>query len=439
MSAPRPVLGAPAAAIILPRNEQRLPNGMRATFVHAGAVPLTSVRLVLRTGSADVPAGRAWLDRFVHDYLREGTEVRDASTFADAMAAIGGQLSIAAGEHTTVLSTEVLAEHAPEAIALLAEVARQPRFPAAEAERLRADLRRSLDLALAQPQYVTYAAFRAALYPDHPYGRVIPDPAAFEGFDADAARAFWSSETGAQRALLLVGGLFDEDAAIAAWRAAFEGWEPGAAPVDRPPTPARGPSIHLIDRPGAEQSTMYVGRAVPDPTLPDYVALEVTNALLAGSFASRITMNIREANGYTYSPRGVISSRPHDSTWIEIADVTTNVTGAALSEMFKEIERLRAEAPPAEELVGIQNYAAGSFVIRQATPNGILDHLEFLDLHGLDATYSATYVERVRAVTPDEVRRIASEYLGSDAMTIAVAGDRAQVDAQLAPFGPLTP
>lgn len=432
---PRPTLPPPPPATILPRRQERLANGARATFVQAGVVPMAAVRLVLRTGSADVPRGQGWLDRFVHDYLREGTEARDAAAFADALAAIGGKLIVDADEHTTVLRTEVLAERAPEAVALLAEVVRTPRFPASEADRLRADLHRSLDLALAQPQYVTYAAFRSALYGDHPYGRVIPDPAAFERFDAASARAFWESQVGAQRSLLLVAGLFDEAATMAAWRAAFEDWDVGPAASAERPTPASARSLHVVDRPGAEQSTVYVGRSVPDPTHPDYVALEVTNSLLGGSFHSRITMNIREAKGYTYSPHAFVSSRPGDAYWVEIADVTTNVTGPALSEVFAETERLRGEAPAADELLGIQNYAAGNFVLRQATPGGILDHLEFLELHGLDERYSASYVDRVRAVTPNEVRRIAEQYLGTDAMTIAIAGDRAAIEGQLQEYG----
>ena len=433
---PRPTLAAPPPARILPRNNQRLANGMRATFVHAGAVPMASVRLVLRTGSADVPANQKWLDRFTHEYLREGTTSLDASSFADTLAGLGGRLTVDADEHTTVLRTEVLAERAPEAIRLLADVARHPHFPASEAERLRNDLRRNLDLALAQPSYLTFAAFRGALYGDtHPYGRVIPNPAAFDGFDATASRAFWEAETGAQRALLLVGGVFDEAAAMDAWRGAFEDWESGPAAASNPPTPATTRSIRLVDRPGSEQSTMYLGRSVPDPTHPDYVPLEVTNSLLGGSFHSRITMNIRETNGYTYSPHAYITSRPQDAYWIEVADVTTNVTGPAIREVFAETERLRAEAPDLEELVGIQNYVAGSFMLRQATPGGILDHLEFLDLHGLDEAYTASYVERVRAVTPDEVRRLAEQYLGTDAMTIAITGDRSVIDAQLAEYG----
>lgn len=435
MTAPRPLPGAPAPFRLPPLTTARLANGMRATFVAAGAVPTAAVRLVLRTGAADVPAGRTWLDRFIHEYLREGTEALDTAALADAFAGIGGGLSVEGDEHTTVLRSEVLAEHAPRAVALLAEVARRPRFPAAEAERLRADLRRNLDLSVAQPQFLTFAAFRGALYGTHPYGRMIPEPGAIDGFDAEAARTFWHEQSGAARAHLLVGGRFDAAAVTAALHAACDDWAPGPSPAGVAPPTRADRSLHVIDRPGAEQSTLLVGLPVPDPAHPDYVPLEVTNYLLGGAFHSRITMNIREQKGYTYSPFSMISSRPRDAFWAEMADVTTAVTGAALAEIFAEIARLRGEAPGAEELAGIQNFAVGSFVMRQATPGAILDHLEFLDLHGLDAGYSAAYIERVRAVTPEAVRGIAERYLAPQAMTIAVAGDRAAIDAQLAPFG----
>ena len=432
---PRPVPGPQAPFRLPPREVTRLGNGMRATFVAAGTVPIAAIRLVIRTGSADVPQGQTWLDRFVHEYLREGTATLDAAQLAEAFASIGGRFSVDADEHTTVLRTDVLAEHAPRAIALLAEIARAPRLPDDEAARLRTDLRRNLDMALVQPQFLTFAKFRSALYGTHPYGRVIPQGEVIDAFDAGQARAFWAAETGAQRAHLLVGGRFDAQRVTTAVHAAFDDWSAGPAPVDVTPTPTRGRRIYVIDRPGAEQSTMYVGLPVIDPTQPDYVGLEVTNMLLGGSFHSRITMNIREDKGYTYSPYSAVSSRPHDAYWVEAADVTTSVTGAALTEILGEMDRLGATPPDVAELAGIQNYAAGSFVLRQATASGILDSLEFLDMHGLDAGYAEAYVDRVRAVTPETVQRIAATYLPSAPVTVVVAGDRAAIDAQLAPFG----
>ena len=111
----------------------------------------------------------------------------------------------------------------------------------------------------------------------------------------------------------------------------------GADPVINIPKPVSARSIHLIDRPGAAQSTLNIGLPVIDPSNPDYVPLLVTNTLLGGSFASRITSNIREQKGYTYSPFSQVSIRYRDGYWIEVADVTTNVTGPSIKEIFGEI------------------------------------------------------------------------------------------------------
>ena len=137
------------------------------------------------------------------------------------------------------------------------------------------------------------------------------------------------------------------------------------------------------------------------------MAAQVTNALLGGSFGSRITRNIRENKGYTYSPGSSLSSRVGDAYWAESADVVTQHTGASLREIFLEIERLRSEPPSAEELRGIQNFLAGTFVLQNSTPGGIIGQLRFMDLHGLERSYLENYVRNVYAVTPADVQRVA--------------------------------
>src|SRR5207237_5236248 len=136
-------------------------------------------------------------------------------------------------------------------------------------------------------------------------------------------------------------------------------------------------SLKSIDRPGAEQSTVYLGLAVPDATSGDYVAFAVLDSLLGGSFASRITSNIREQKGYTYSPQSVVMTRHHFAAWMEIADVTTSATGASLKEIFNEIDRVRKESPTAAELKGIQNYLSGLFILRNTiSPDAIIGQLQ---------------------------------------------------------------
>jgi predicted Zn-dependent peptidase len=118
-----------------------------------------------------------------------------------------------------------------------------------------------------------------------------------------------------------------------------------------------------------------------------------------------------------------------------VADVTTAVTGPSLKEIFYEIDRLRKEPPTAEELQGIKNYLAGIFVLQNSNRQGVIGQLTFLDLHGLDEKYLTTYVQKVFAITPKDVQRIAQTYLLDDKMTLVVVGDRAKIADQLGPFG----
>jgi predicted Zn-dependent peptidase len=187
------------------------------------------------------------------------------------------------------------------------------------------------------------------------------------------------------------------------------------------------------------QSTINLGVPAPDPSHADYTRMEVTDALLGGSFGSRITSNIREQKGYTYSPTSVVSARYRTAYWMETADVTTDKTGASLTEIFGEVDRLRREAPPAAELRGIQNYVAGIFTLRNGSRAGVAGLLQFIDLHGLADDYLSGYVRRVMAVTPEDVRRTAETWLVPDRMTLVVVGDKKTVEPQVAPFGRTTP
>jgi predicted Zn-dependent peptidase len=156
------------------------------------------------------------------------------------------------------------------------------------------------------------------------------------------------------------------------------------------------------------------------------------DALIGGSFGSRITANIREQKGYTYSPRSQVSANLKVSHWVEIADVTTADTGDSIREIRNEIVRLRSEAPAPEELAGIQKNMAGTFVVRNASRTGVIGQLAFVDLHGLGDDYLSKYVDRVQAVTPDQVVAMAKKYLDPDQMTVVVLGDEKTVKGQLA-------
>lgn len=411
-----------------------LDNGLAVSMVQWGNMPKVRLTLSLRSGNAFEKANEVWLADLTGSLLREGTATRSATAVSKDAARMGGALNVSVGVDTTTIGGDVLSEFGAAYAALLADVVRNPAFPAAELGRLKADLSRNLAVALSSPQQLALQKFRAVLYGDHAYGRVFPTTDMIQGYTLEQIEQFYAATYGAGRAHLYVVGMFDAAAVEAAIRQAFAGWTRGTAAAPPPPKPVSQRAVHLVDRPDAPQSTIIIGMPTIDPSDDDYVALTVMDALLGGAFASRITRNIREDKGYTYSPYSEVSTRYRDAYWAENADVTTAQTGASLTEILKEIDRLQAQLPDAKELAGIQNYLAGTWVLQNSSRGGITAQLQYVDLHGLPPTYPNTYVQRVLAVTPQKVTEVAKRYLKDDQATIVVVGDRKVIEEQLRGF-----
>jgi len=158
------------------------------------------------------------------------------------------------------------------------------------------------------------------------------------------------------------------------------------------------------------------------------------DSLLGGSFGSRITSNIRENKGYTYSPGSFIWNRFKTGYWIESADVTTANTGDSIKEILFEINRMRTEPVGDAELTGIKNYMSGLYVLQNSTRFGVIGQLETMNYNELNKTSIDNYVREVQAVTAADIQAMAKKYLTEDKMTIVVVGDKAKIDAQLKPF-----
>ena len=426
--------GAPKDFTLPARESFGLDNGLAATLVPFGNVPKATVVVMLRSGSLN-EGERTWLADLTGDLLLEGTADRSGEAIAREAASMGGEVTIGVGPDQTRIGADVLAEYVPAMIALLGDVVMNPAWPESELERLKRDRLRQLSVAMTQPQQMAQAAFLEALYGGHPYGRAFPDEGQLAGYTIEQARAFYRENFGAQRAHVYVAGVFDAAAARAAIEQTFGAWAPGPEVLVDVPQPASGKvATDVIDRPGASQSNLMLGLPTISPDHDDWIALQITNSLLGGSFASRITSNIREDKGYTYSPFSTVSARYRDAYWVQSAAVTTNVTGPALAEIVYEIDRLQETPPTEAELDGIKNYSAGLFVLQNSTRGGIIGVLNSLDLHGMPDSYLTEYVSSVYAVTPQRVSEIAATYLRDEDMTLVVVGDRAQISEQVAPY-----
>ena len=426
--------GTPKDFILPTKDTFGLDNGLQATLIRFGSVPKTTIRIIVRSGNLN-EGDQTWLADLSGDFFLEGTTNRSGEDIARVAAAIGGQIDVTVNEDQTTIDGDVLAEFAPQMVELLAEVVRSPAFAESELDRLKRDRLRQLSVAQNNPQQMAIAAFRKALYGDHPYGRLLPDEAQLAAYTIDDVRNFYNNNFGAQRTQVYVAGVFDADAMRVAIENSFGNWDKGPDALINIPEPVTGKVVlDVVDRPGASQSNLILGIPTISPGHDDWIALQISNTLLGGYFSSRITANIREDKGYTYSPFSTLSARYKDAYWAQFAAVTTNVTGPALQEIMNEIDNLQENSPTVEELDGVKNYTAGIFVLQNSTRSGIINVLNTLDLQELPDTYLTDYVSNVFAITPAQVSEMATIYMREEDMTLTVVGYRGQISEKVAPF-----
>lgn len=423
-----PAPAAPKPFALPPLTEFTLANGMKVTMAQHGNVPKVTIVASVRTGNID-DGQNVWLADLTGALMQKGAGGRDASQLAEAAAGMGGSLALSTGLDSSSAMIDVLGESTPDAVALVADLLQRPDFKAEELEKVRADMLRNLMVAKSTPGSIASEAFSAALYPEHPYGRTFPTPQQLSGYTLEQIKAFHAANFGAARTHLYIVGRFDPATVRAAVEKAFGGWAAGAAPTALPVPAEPAPKVVLIDRPGAPQSTVWIGKRVAKPGYD--MDFRATNTLLGGYFSSRITRNIREDKGYTYSPSASLSQRVQGAFWVEDADITAESTGPAITEIYKEIRRMQDTLPTDAEVQGIRNYMNGTFVLGLSSRDGLAGSLANLDVQGLGVDYLNGYVGRASALKAADFQTAAKRELPVDKLSVVIVGPLESVRPQL--------
>lgn len=431
---PRP---GPAPSVTLPTPVSRtLPNGLEVIYVRHGALPVAHATLLTRGGTSDEPADLTGLAAFTAGMLDEGAGGRDALELSAAVSQLGARLSTGAGWDAAYVDLHVLSDRLPEALALMADVAISPDFPAAELERLREEELTDLARARDEPRVIASNAFASLVYgPGHSYGR-IPNMESIRAIDRDRLRAFHAAAyRPAGSALILVGDV-DADALHPAVERAFGSWRAGGGA----PSPASGSTgtptigrttIYLIDKPEAAQSEIRIGHPGVARDHPDYFPLVILNTILGGSFTSRLNTNLRETHGFTYGAGSSFAMRRDAGPFTASAAVITAKTDSAVVEFFNELRRIRDEAVPTAELERAKSYVALGLPRRFETTAAVASQLADLETYGLTVDFYNDYVERIMAVTADDVRRVAREHVRPEQSVVVIVGDLSTIEPGL--------
>ncbi|HEX8271420.1 MAG TPA: pitrilysin family protein [Longimicrobiaceae bacterium] len=422
-TAPKP---GPVPAVRVPAPERRtLANGLTVLYVRRPEVPAVQAVLVTRGGNSDDPADVPGLAAFTAGMLDEGAGGRSSLQLSDALDQLGASLSASAGWDGAQVGLYVLRDRLPEALPLLADVVTRPDFPQAEVARVRDELVTELTRARDNPGAVASNAFASLVYGrQHPYGRLSTTSTA-RRLSRDRLVEFHRGFYRPGGSTLILVGDVDAATTHPLVERAFGSWQGGSPPAPAAlPTPAAGQTrIYLIDKPGAPQSEVRIGHPAVARNNPDYFPMLVLNTLLGGSFTSRLQQNLREAHGYTYGARSSFGWRRGAGPFQAAAAVRTAVTDSSLVEFFKELNRIRSEPVPADELTRAKSYVALGLPRSLETNSSLAFGMAELATHGLDSGFYDSYVDRVMAVTAEDVQRVANRFVRPGEAVVVVVGD----------------
>ena len=438
--ADRPAVGPERPFQLAPRLERTLPNGLRVIVTRQTAIPKVSITLTVLSGYSSDPADLTGLASLTADLIQEGTRTKTSREIRRDVFGMGGSLSAAASQDYTSVSARGLSEFAPRLLDLVADVAMNPTIPEDELAILKQQHLQTVAQQLASPQFVANREFRRALFGGHPYARTSETDASLKAMDRGTLVAFHRDHYRPNNAFLLIVGAIDPEAMVAAAEKAFGGWARGdvASPAFARPPALSGRHVVFVQRPNSIQSSIAVGNIAIKRSDPRWYELTLANTIYGGAFNSRIVRNIREEKGYTYSPGSVLTGFADAGFYRFTADVRNEVTGPTLTEVFKEIDKMRAEGSDGAELQGAKSYLRGIFPIQTATQTGLAATLNNVYIFGLPKDYPETYRAKVAAVTPDQVKSASSTLLGSDDSIVVIVGDYAKVKDQLGAFKDIT-
>jgi zinc protease len=411
-----------------------LANGLTVMLATRKGLPVVSANLVIKTGSDSNPADAPGLANFTAAMLTQGTATRSALQIADDIAQLGGTLTASSTMDASTISTRTLKKVFPAALDQVADVAMHPSFPAEELERQRTARLGQLAQQRANPQMLASTVVANVLYGDaHPYGFAeIGTLASVKAMTGDRLRAFWQQNFVPNNAALVVAG----DITMAELRPlaekAFGAWQRGTPARPSLTMPDNAASkVVIVDRPGAPQTQLRVAMIGAARSAPDFRPAQVMNVALGGLFSSRINMNLREKNGFTYGASSQFVFRKAPGPFQVASGVRTDVTGPAAAEMIKELKGMAAAAMPADELKRAKDFLAYSLPGAFETSSGTVASLGNIYTYDLPMDYYATYAESVYAVTADQALAAAKKYLVPDRFVVVAIGDRAKIEPEL--------
>ena len=409
-------------------DEFTLNNGLKVLVVENHKLPRVSASLIIdnKPHAEEKPATAA----LVSSLLGTGTENMSKDDFNEEIDFLGANVNF--GSESVYASS--LSKFFPRVMELMAEGALKPKFTQEEFE---AEKNKQIEGLKSIDKDVGSIASRVsaalAYGANHPYGEFATVENT-EKVSLEDVKAFYNNYFKPANAYLVVVGDVKTSEVKKLAEKNFGNWEAGAPKEQDLPQVANvnETQINLVDMPNAVQSELRLQNTIDLKMADeDYFPVLVANQILGGSFGSYLNMNLREDKGYTYGARTSTGADKYASRFVAQASVRNAVTDSAIVESLKEIRRIKTEPVDAEMLENAKSKFAGDFVLRLEQPSTIANYALNIKTNDLEDDFYETFLEKINAVTADDIQRVANKYYQTDNMRIVVAGKASEIAENL--------
>jgi len=426
-----PLLPPPQQLKLANIQQFNLSNGLKVVLIEKHEVPLIQLNIIIKTGSVNDPDNKSGLANFTMDMIDEGAAGKSSLEIADLIDYLGAKITASAGLHFSGIYLHTPLTKFDNALQILQDIVLKPDFPQKELERKKKERLTSIMQSHDQPTAIASYAFNQFLFgKNNPYGRSsIGDESSINATTIEDLKDFHKKYFVANNAFIVAVGDIKLTELKNKLEQIFGSWKKGKIENINLKTPDQVSQrvVYLIDKPGAPQSVINIGRIGAARITDDYNSIVVMNTFLGGSFGSRLNQNLREEHGYTYGAFSRFNFRPFPGSFIASSSVQTDVTDKALYEFFKELNGIREPISEAD-LNHSKNYVALNYPSEFQSVREIAGHLEEMVEYDLPGNYFNEYISKMLSVTANEFTASANKYIIPDKMIVVVVGDKSKIE-----------
>lgn len=406
-----------------------LSNGLIVLAFPKLNTPALLARLSIKGGAMYDPPEKAGLASFASRSMRRGTTQHTFDQLNEDTEGRGASVGVDSGQTLLEVSGRALKEDTGFLLETIAEVALQPTFPPSEIDKLRTQIRTGLLEMEQDTGSVADRFFRQTLYPEgHPYHyRTSGYLETIDNITRDDMLEFYARSFRPERAILTVVGDIDPEDIVrrandllGSWKAAGE--DPGPYEIEDVPRPAGATNVfHYVA--GKTQNDLILGLPSLRRRNPDYYAFDLMNLLLGRiGLMGRLGKTVRDKQGLAYYAGSSFEAGLGAGPWAVRAGVNPENVQKAIDSIRHEIERIRTEPIPQEELQGGIRFMTGVLPLRLETSDGLARSILEMELYDLGFDYISRFPEIIRGLTTDQVQRVAHEYLSANDYVASIAG-----------------